>query len=52
MVNNIAANVLGAKPELEGGAESEGTNLSSSLTRLSPCHSAFSHLCLFESGFI
>lgn len=27
MVNNIAANVLGATPELEGGAESEGTEL-------------------------
>lgn len=28
MVNNIAANVLGATPELEGGTESEGTALS------------------------
>lgn len=26
MVNNIAANVLGATPELEGGTESEGTD--------------------------
>uniref|UniRef100_H3BVY6 SUN domain containing ossification factor n=1 Tax=Tetraodon nigroviridis TaxID=99883 RepID=H3BVY6_TETNG len=28
MVNNIAANVLGATPELEGGTESEGTAVS------------------------
>lgn len=28
MVNNIAANVLGATPELEGGTETEGTDLS------------------------
>lgn len=27
MVNNIAANVLGATSEQEGGAESEGTEL-------------------------
>lgn len=26
MVNNIAANVLGGKPELEGGAATEGTH--------------------------
>lgn len=26
MVNNIAANVLGGKPELEGGAETGGTH--------------------------
>lgn len=32
MVNNIAANVLGATPELEGGADSEGTDLPSSFT--------------------
>lgn len=26
MVNNIAANVLGGKPELEGGTETGGTH--------------------------
>jgi len=31
MVNNIAANVLGGKPELEDGAEMEGTVLISAL---------------------
>lgn len=31
MVNNIAANVLGATPELEGGTESEGTDPSDKL---------------------
>lgn len=31
MVNNIAANVLGATPELEGGKESEGTDPSYNL---------------------
>lgn len=28
MVNNIAANVLGGKPELESGAETGGTDFS------------------------
>lgn len=28
MVNNIAANVLGGKPEIEGGAEIGGTRCS------------------------
>ncbi len=32
MVNNIAANVLGGKPELEDGAEMEGTDLISALS--------------------
>lgn len=32
MVNNIAANVLGATPELEGGTESEGTGPSDTLS--------------------
>lgn len=31
MVNNIAANVLGGKPELEDGAEMEGMDLISAL---------------------
>lgn len=31
MVNNIAANVLGGKPELEDGVEMEGTDLISVL---------------------
>lgn len=31
MVNNIAANVLGGKPELEDGVEIEGTDLISVL---------------------
>lgn len=61
MVNNIAANVLGATPELEGGAESDGTELIIYFKLPDyHCHSAFSNLficfcCFFfftESGFI
>lgn len=47
MVNNIAANVLGATPELDGGAESEGTDLSSSLTFRSDCHPVILHFHIF-----
>lgn len=47
MVNNIAANVLGATPELEGGTESKGTdpfyNFNFSFDTL--CHSPCPKLC-------
>lgn len=49
MVNNIAANVLGATPELEGGTESEGTDPSYNLNFLfvTLCHSPCPKLCIF-----
>lgn len=49
MVNNIAANVLGATPELEGGTESEGTDPSYKLNIpfVTLCHSACPKLCIF-----
>lgn len=56
MVNNIAANVLGATPELEGGAESDGTELIIYFKLPDyHCHSAFSNLficCFFCFTFI
>lgn len=53
MVNNIAANVLGATPELEGGTESEGTDPSCSLTfpSVKPVSLAMSKTAFFLLGF-
>lgn len=49
MVNNIAANVLGATPELEGGTESEGTDPSynSNFPFVTLCHTLCPKLCTF-----
>lgn len=49
MVNNIAANVLGATPELESGKESEGTDPSYNLNLrfVTPCHSPCTKLYIF-----